>query len=298
MAEQAGADATRPITRSPRRSPWVRSWCSTTRSIDEIAPRKRKPLALAGASGAVSRYHPASPRPRGSRPHALGTHRVRPGNGGHRRRLPRAESRGSGRSSEAFFPSSNGPPFHHPRLAGPLPLGTLLFAAFAALRCRLGAYTSPALLSSTTCRLPLALRGPRTPAQHADTATRGARGSRASRHDGAWPTGRRRGNSDAPVRAASDLARCPPCGTHPATHPLFRDTRLEGRADRRAAERWMIRGEGAGWPGPPHTGRAVHPVSVPGQRQPVARATAGSRSGRGRRRAGRASRSPCSRTSC
>jgi hypothetical protein len=74
--------------------------------------------------------------------------------------------------------------------------------------------------------------------------------------------------------------------------------RLEGRADRRAAERWMIPGEGAGWPGPPHTGRAVHPVSVPGQRQPVARATAGSRSGRGRRRAGRASRSPCSRTSC
>jgi hypothetical protein len=224
LAEQAGADATRPIARSPRRSPWVRSWCSTTRSIDEIAPRKRKPLALAGASGAVSRYHPASPRPRGSRPHALGTHRVRPGNGGHRRRLPRAEPRGSGRSSEAFFPSSNGPPFHHPRLAGPLPLGTLLFAAFAALRCPLGAYTSPALLSSTTCRLPLALRGPRTPAQHADTATRGARGSRASRHDGAWPTGRRRGNSDAPVRAASDLARCPPCGTHPATHPLFRDT--------------------------------------------------------------------------
>jgi hypothetical protein len=162
LAEQAGADATRPIARSPRRSPWVRSWCSTTRSIDEIAPRKRKPLALAGASGAVSRYHPASPRPRGSRPHALGTHRVRPGNGGHRRRLPRAEPRGSGRSSEAFFPSSNGPPFHHPRLAGPLPLGTLLFAAFAALRCPLGAYTSPALLSSTTCRLPLALRGPRT----------------------------------------------------------------------------------------------------------------------------------------
>jgi hypothetical protein len=149
LAEQAGADATRPIARSPRRSPWVRSWCSTTRSIDEIAPRKRKPLALAGASGAVSRYHPASPRPRGSRPHALGTHRVRPGNGGHRRRLPRAEPRGSGRSSEAFFPSSNGPPFHHPRLAGPLPLGTLLFAAFAALRCPLGAYTSPALLSST-----------------------------------------------------------------------------------------------------------------------------------------------------
>jgi hypothetical protein len=219
LAEQAGADATRPIARSPRRSPRVRFWCSTTRSIDEIAPRKRKPLALAGASGAVSRYHPASPRPRGSRPHALGTHRVRPGNGGHRRRLPRAEPRGSGRSSEAFFPSSNGPPFHHPRLAGPLPLGTLLFAAFAALRCPLGAYTSPALLSSTTCRLPLALHGPRTPAQHADTATRGARGSRASRHDGAWPTGRRRGNSDAPVRTASDLARCPPCGTQPGNAP-------------------------------------------------------------------------------
>ena len=69
---------------------------------------------------------------RGLNHSALG--QVRPDNGGHRRRLPRAR-RGSGRSSEAFFPTGNGPPFHHPRLAGPLPLGTLLFAAFAALRC-------------------------------------------------------------------------------------------------------------------------------------------------------------------